>query len=72
MKNVTLTSAFDSFSNLQKKIASTDFSFSNEILGKINDYLSANIQFSLVYDDNVTKALQVKQVIALGVNVTIL
>lgn len=72
LPNVTLSSGFDSFTSFSKKITSTDISWNNELIGQINKFMSADLQFSLVYNDDVTKALQVKQVLGLGVNVTIL
>lgn len=72
MKNVSLTSSFVSFTSFLKPITSTDFSFNNEISGQINDYLNANLQFAIVYNRDVTRALQIKQVLALGFNVRII
>ncbi len=72
LPNVTLSSGFDSFTSFLKPVSSTDFTWNNELIGQINKFMSANLQFSLVYNDDVTKALQVKQVLGLGVNITIL
>jgi len=72
LPNVTLSSGFDSFTSFLKKITSTDIAWNNELIGQINKFMSADLQFSLVYNDDVTKALQVKQVLGLGVNITIL
>lgn len=72
MKNVTLTTSFVSFTSFLKPVTSTDFSFNNELTGKINNFLNANLQFAMVYNDDITKALQIKQVLALGFNVRII
>lgn len=64
--NINLSSQLDTFTNYIKPVSSTTVRFSNEIIGKINSYLSANVQVALVYDDNITKELQVKQVISIG------
>lgn len=70
--NVTYTGAFDTFTNLQRPVASTVVKIDNNLVGKINSYLSANVQFALIYDDNVIKEWQVKQVLAIGFSYTIL
>jgi hypothetical protein len=64
--NVNLSSQLDTFTNYVKPVNSTTIRFSNEIIGKINSYLSANVQFAFVYDDNITNKWQVKQVLSIG------
>lgn len=65
-ENVSLTSSLESFSNLMRSLASTDFIFRNELTGKINKNLSTNFQFSVMYDDDFSKDLQIKQVLSVG------
>lgn len=67
-KNVSLSSGFVSFTSFLKPFSSTDFSFANELSGKINSFMNADLQFVAVYNDNVTKAIQIKQVLALGLS----
>lgn len=67
-KNVSLSSGFVSFTSFLKPFRSTDFSFANELSGKINSFMNADFQFVAVYNDNVTKAIQIKQVLALGLS----
>ncbi len=69
MKNVLLKSGFDSFTNLQRHVENTDIMFANEFVGKINKYLSTNLQLAFAYDSDITKKLQVKQVLSVGVSV---
>lgn len=68
MKNVTFSSGFVSFTSFLKPFSSTDFSFANELSGKINSFMNADIQFVAVYNDNVTKVIQIKQVLSLGLS----
>lgn len=72
LPNVTLTSGFNSFTSFIKPVSSTDFTWSNELVGRINKFMNADLQFAMVYNDDVTKALQIKQVLGLGVSFTIL
>lgn len=64
--NVNLSSQLETFTNYIKPVNSTTIRFSNEIIGKINSYLSANVQLAFVYDDNITKKWQVKQILSIG------
>lgn len=71
-KNVTFQSSIETFTSFVKPIRSTQVSFANELTGKINSFMNVNLQFEMLYNDNITKAIQIKQVLALGVNVQIL
>jgi len=64
--NVTYTGYLETFSNLQKSLLSTDITFTNELVGRINDYLTTNFEFALRYNDDITKALQIKQILSVG------
>ncbi|RNC79277.1 MAG: DUF3078 domain-containing protein [Balneola sp.] len=66
LANVTYTSRFETFTNLNNSFDRTDVSWANELSGRINQYLTASFQFELVYDDDVTTELQTKQVLAVG------
>lgn len=72
MENVTLTSSFESFSNVLVPLSSTDFIFRNELVGSINKYLNMNLQFTVMYDDDFSNELQIKQVLAAGFTFNIL
>lgn len=69
--NVSWSSEFESFSNLQVSLKSTDFIFRNEITGKINDFMNTNFQFSFMYDDDFSEELQIKQVLSVGITLKI-
>lgn len=66
VSNVRLVSTVETFTNLQKSIDATDINFSNELIGKINDYLNTSFQFVLVYDKDFSKEVQLKQVLSVG------
>lgn len=72
LPNVNYTSRFETFNNFKKNIVSTDASWSNEITGKINEYLSTSFQFEMVYDDDVVAdELQTKQILSAGLLVNL-
>jgi hypothetical protein len=54
MKNVTLVSSLDLFSNLLEKPQNVDINWKVLLNMKINELLSANISTTLIYDDNVS------------------
>lgn len=72
MTNVSYSGTADTFTNLLRPVSSTVVKLNNDLVGKINDYLTTNIQFAVIFDDNVTKKLQVKQVLSVGFSYTIL
>jgi hypothetical protein len=67
-KNLTLNSNVQSFTNFLQRLNHTDVMFNNELTGKINSFMNTNIQFSLMYDRDFNKQIQVKQVLAVGVS----
>lgn len=71
-KNVHLASGLETFTNLQRSLSSTDVHFSNELVGKINDFMNMSFQFVTIYDDDFSKQIQVKQVLSAGVSLNIL
>jgi hypothetical protein len=53
MKNVTLATSLDLFSNLLDKPQNVDVNLKALLNLKVNEFLSANISITMIYDDNV-------------------
>ncbi len=70
--NIKLISTLETFTNLQRSIKSTDVAFTNEIIGKINDFMNTSLQFVMIYDDDFSKKSQIKQVLSVGLSYSIL
>lgn len=68
MTNVTMENILNLYSNYLDRPKNVDIDYQMNMVMKINKYLSANIAFQAIYDDNATKAVQVRQVFGLGVN----
>ncbi|MEX0929451.1 MAG: DUF3078 domain-containing protein [Balneolales bacterium] len=66
MENVTYSGYLETFSNVLKKLESTDFTFNNELNGRINSYLSANFEFAIRYNDYAGSEIQIKQIFSMG------
>ena len=66
MKNVTLSSTLGLFSNYLENSQNVDVEWKVFINMKINDYLSANLNTHLIYDDDMIKDVQFKEVFGVG------
>lgn len=72
LENVKLASSFKTFTNVSRAIKHTDFTFSNMLIGKINDFLNVTFEFDLAYDDDFSSQLQIKEVLAAGLSFKIM
>lgn len=68
VQNVILSSSFETFTNPQYSLKYTDISFTNELVGKINSYLNATLQFVMIYDRDFSTEVQTKQVLSAGIS----
>ena len=66
MKNVTFNSTLGLFTNYIKNTQNVDVDWKVMINMKINDYLSANLNTQLVYDDDMIQDIQFKEVFGVG------
>lgn len=72
VSNVKLISVVETFTNLQRNVRSTDVVFSNEVIGKINNYMNTSFQFVMIYDDDFSTKAQIKQVLSVGLSFSLL
>jgi hypothetical protein len=70
--NVKLISSVETFTNLQRHIDNTDVNFSNELIGKINEFMNMSLQFVMLYDSDFSRKVQIKQVLSAGISYSIL
>lgn len=68
LENVTVENILNLYSNYLEKPQNVDIDYQMNVVMKINKYMSANIAFQAIYDDNAVKAVQVRQVFGLGFN----
>ncbi len=68
LENVSMENILNLYSNYLDKPQNVDIDYQMNLVMKINKYMSANIAFQAIYDDNATKAVQVRQVFGLGFN----
>lgn len=68
LKNVTLENILNLYSNYLEDPQNVDIDYQLNIVMKINEYLSTNIAFQTIYDDNAYRGFQVRQVFGVGFN----
>jgi hypothetical protein len=68
MKNVSFENILNLYSNYLDNAQNIDIDYTLNVVMSINKYLSTNISFQAIYDDNAISAAQVREVFGLGVN----
>ncbi|WP_106791785.1 DUF3078 domain-containing protein [Aquimarina sp. Aq78] len=68
MKNVSMENILNLYSNYLEDPQNVDIDYTANIVMTINKYLSTNLTFQAIYDDNAVGAFQIREVFGLGVN----
>lgn len=68
MANVSAENILNLYSNYLEDPQNVDMDYTLNIVMKINRYLSTNLAFQAIYDDNAFQGLQTRQVFGLGIN----
>ena len=68
LENITMENILNLYSNYLDKPQNVDIDYQMNVVMKVNKYISANIAFQTIYDDNAVGAFQVRQVFGLGLN----
>ena len=68
MANVSAENTLNLYSNYLNEIQNVDLDYSLAIVMRINRYLSTNLNFQAIYDDNAFRGFQTREVFGLGVN----
>lgn len=69
MTNVTFENILSLYSNYLEDPQNVDLDYQLNVVMKINKYLSTNISFQTIYDDNAFRGFQTREVFGLAVNV---
>lgn len=67
-QNLSFSTSINTFSSFNKSLSSTDFYFSNSIIGNINSFMNASLNLDFIYDDDFSEEIQIAQVLSLGVS----
>lgn len=68
LENVTMENIINFYSNYLDQPGNIDIDYLANIQMEINKYLSANLIFQAIYDDNAVGAFQIREVFGLGIN----
>ncbi len=68
MANVTFENILNLYSNYLEETQNVDIDYQLNIVMKINKYLSTNLSFQTIYDDNAFRGFQIRQVFGVGAN----
>ena len=68
LENVNMEHSLSLYSNYLEDPQNVDIDYLLNLEMGINDYLSANLIFQAIYDDNAVAAFQIREVFGLGVN----
>jgi len=68
MENVSWENILNLYSNYLDTPQNVDIDYQANLVMKVNKYISTNIAFQAIYDDNAVGAFQIKEVFGLGFN----
>lgn len=68
MENVSMENILTLYSNYLEEPQNIDLDYTMNIVMAINNYLSTNLTFQTVYDDNAFEGFQVREVLGIGIN----
>ena len=68
LKNITYKTKLDAFSNYKHEPQNVDIFWNNILAMKVNQFISTNIVFDLLYDDDAIARWQVRQLLGIGVS----
>lgn len=66
--NILMSTTAETFTNVNKSLSSTDVFFSSEFIGQINNLINTSLRFDIVYDDDFSKEIQLRQSITVGIS----
>nr|WP_294936072.1 DUF3078 domain-containing protein [uncultured Flavobacterium sp.] len=68
MPNVYMENNLNLYSNYLDKPQNIDINYQANLVMKVNQYISTNVTFQAIYDDNAIGAFQIREVLGFGVN----
>lgn len=68
MENISMENILNLYSNYLEKPQNVDMDYQMNLVMKINKYISTNVAFQAIYDDNAIGAFQIREVFGLGFN----
>ncbi len=70
MENVSVENILNMYSNYQDKPKNVDVDYQMNMVMKVNKYISTNLAFQMIVDDNASSHAQIREVFGIGFNYT--
>ena len=68
MKNISMENILNLYSNYLEDPQNVDLDYTMNLVMSVNDFISANLSYQTIYDDNAFRGLQTRQVFGIGIN----
>lgn len=68
MKNISMENILNLYSNYLEDPQNIDLDYTMNLVMNVNDFISANLSYQTIYDDNAFRGLQTRQVFGIGIN----
>lgn len=68
MKNISMENILNLYSNYLEDPQNVDLDYTLNVIMTINKFISANLSYQTIYDDNAFQGLQTRQVFGVGIN----
>ena len=68
IKNISMENILNLYSNYLEDPQNVDLDYTMNLVMSVNDFISANLSYQTIYDDNAFKGLQTRQVFGIGIN----
>lgn len=68
MKNISVENILNLYSNYLEDPQNVDLDHTLNLVMTVNKFISANLTYQSIYDDNAFKGLQTRQIFGVGVN----
>jgi len=67
-ENIIMENVINLYSNYLEDAKNVDIDYTMNLVMKVNRYISANLIFQAIYDDNAVKGFQIREVFGVGIN----
>lgn len=71
IENVSMENVLNLYSNYLEDPQNIDIDYTMNLVMKVNEFLSANVIFQAIYDDNAANGFQIREVLGIGLNFNI-
>ena len=66
LENVVLENVLNLYSNYLEDVQNVDIDYTANLVMSVNKWITANVTFQAMYDDNAVKGLQIRETLGLG------